>query len=70
MASSISGCGATHKKADEHISPYLRRRLRSQEEAQRERANSKTRLVRGKPHCKGMSTDPADDTSRDEQDDR
>jgi hypothetical protein len=58
------------KKIDDHISPYLRRPLRSYEEAQLERANGMTRPVRRKPPTRGAFRNPGSKTRRDEQYDR
>ena len=69
MTRLVTGRGAMAKK-NEPISAYMRRPLRSYEEVQRERADGKTRPVRGKPSTRGTSRDPADDASRDEQNDR
>jgi hypothetical protein len=70
MARLLSGCGTMPKKDDEQISPYLRHRLRSYEEVQRERADGKARLLRRKPPTRGASRNLGDKTNRDEQDDR
>jgi hypothetical protein len=70
MAWQLAGCGAMPKKSDEHISPYLYRPLRPYEEAQRERAEGKARLLRRKPPTRGASRDLGDKMNRDEQDDR
>jgi hypothetical protein len=70
MTQLLSGFGVMRNKDDEHISPYLRRRLRSHVEAQRERINSKTQPVRGKPTNRSVTRDRAGEASLDEQNDR
>lgn len=70
MTPLFSGCAAMSKKDDEHISPYLRRRLRSYEEVQRERADHGTRPDRQKSPTSGVSRDPGKGKSRDDQVDR
>ena len=70
MAWRFTGYDVMPKKDDNSVSPYLRKPLRSYEEAQREPSDGKTRPKRKKTPAKSATRDPAGEASRNDPNDR
>ncbi len=70
MAMTLTRCSVMPKIDDDSVSPYLQRRLRPFEEAQREQAQGKKRPDRWKAPSKAVTRDSVDKESPDDPIDR